>query len=198
MLDQRRLEGMIGNWENGIQFTSPRGSLSNAKALLIEVAPMFLKDEKAKMTIAKPRNRRTAARIAATLILEAMERQVPDKAQELVAKNKVLSGQLENHTFDVVLANGKPFAAVHALSFEVDRSANLDRDVESTAWLLEDVRKKHRDMPMAVFLLPPIGVSAPYERAKKLFPKLNGEIVLEQKMPQWARKQAKAFAEHLG
>ena len=141
---------------------------------------MFLKDEKAKMTIAKPRNRRTAARIAATLILEAMERQVPDKAQELVAKNKVLSGQLENHTFDVVLANGKPFAAVHALSFEVDRSANLDRDVESTAWLLEDVRKKHRDMPMAVFLLPPIGVSAPYERAKKLFPKLNGEIVLEQ------------------
>ena len=193
-IDALRLEDMIGRWENSIQFTAPRGSLSNAKALLVEVAPIFLKDAKTRAAKAKHRSRRTAAKIAASLLYDAVERQVADRAERVVEKNKVLTGLIEDHTLDVVLANAKPFAAVQALSFEADNVPSLNRDVDAAAWILEDVGKKHKGLPLGMFLLPPADTSAPFERAKKLFPKLNGEIITEEKMPLWARKQARAFA----
>jgi hypothetical protein len=194
-LDTARLETMIGRWENSVRFTPPRGSLNDARTLLAEIAPTFLKEAAVRPKVQKPRNRRVAARLAASWLFDAVKERLADRADRVVAKNKVLTGQLESHTFDVVLANAKPFAAVQALSFEVDKGPELNRDVDAAAWILEDVSKKHPHMPIAMFLLPPSGISAPYERAKKLFPKLNGEIVTEQKMPQWARKQARAFAE---
>jgi len=193
-LDPRQVEATIGQWENSLRFTAPRGSVSDAKTLLSEIASAFLKETTAKTKTEKPRNRRTAARIAASLLFDAVEEQLARRADQVVAKNKVLTGQLESHTLDVVLANAKPFAAVQALSFEVDREPELNRDVDAAAWILEDVGKKHKHLPIAMFLLPPSRPSAPYERARKLFPKLNGEIVTEQKMPQWARRQARAFA----
>jgi hypothetical protein len=65
------------------------------------------------------------------------------------------------------------------------------KEVDATAWLVEDVKRKHRTLPIAVFLLPPKSDTSAYVRAKRLFPRLKGELVPEHAMEQWAKKQAR-------
>lgn len=195
--DAERLEKIVGTWENNIQFTPPRGSLKDARSLLADVVPIFLRERALLPRPAPRRDRRVAAILAAKVIFDAMEKRIADQAERVVRKNEKLAGMIEEHKFDVVLANGKPLAAVHALSFETSEHERLERAVDAAAWLVEDVKKKHRELPVAVFALPPVDPSPPYERAKKLFPQLKGELVPEAKMAQWARHQARIIAERV-
>jgi hypothetical protein len=125
----------------------------------------------------RARSRLTAARIAADLLLRAVQERVPNSAKDLVDKNGQLTGQLESHRVDVVLGNGRPLAAVQALSFEGADTLALQRDVDATAWLVEDMKRKHKALPMAVFLLPPRTEAKTYLRAKRLFPRLKSDLV---------------------
>jgi hypothetical protein len=195
--DVSALKTMIGTWHHAIQFTPPRGSLKDAEALLAEVGPTFLRDLPARVR-RRARSRTTAARIAADLMFRAVQERLPNRANELIGKNGELSGHLESHRVDVILGNGRPFAAVQALSFERADSPSLQREVDATAWLVEDVKRKHRTLPVAVFLLPPKGETKTYLRAKKLFPRLNSDLVPEAEMEQWARKQARAAVGRVG
>jgi hypothetical protein len=195
--DVSALKSVIGTWHHAIQFSPPRGSLKDAEALLSEVAPIFLREPPARRQ-RRARSRTMAARIAADLLFRAVQEKLPDRVKDMVEKNSELSGHLESHRFDVILGNGKPLAAVQALSFEGGDSPALQKEVDATAWIVEDVRRKHRTLPVAVFLLPPKGESKSYMRARKLFPQLKSDLVPESQMEQWARRQAKAAAAHIG
>jgi hypothetical protein len=153
--DAQRLETIIGSWEHNIQFTPPRGSIKDARALLADVVPTFLRESALQPRPRPKRDRRAAAVLTAKVILEAVQRRIADEAERLVKKNQKLPGRVEEHAFDVVLANGRPLAAVHALSFEVSDHERLERVVDATAWLVEDVKKAHAKLPVAIFALPP-------------------------------------------
>jgi hypothetical protein len=195
--DVSALKSVIGTWHHAIQFTPPRGSLKDAEALLADVAPTFLRELPARRP-RRARSRITAARIAADLMFRAVQEKLPDKVKELIGKNGELSGHLESHTVDVILGNGKPLAAVQALSFEGADSPALQREVDATAWLIEDVKRKHRTLPVAVFLLLPKSETKTYLRAKRLFPRLKSDFVSEPEMEQWAKRQARAAAAYVG
>ena len=195
--DVSALKSVIGTWHHAIQFTPPRGSLKDAEALLADVAPTFLRELPARRR-RRARTRTVAARIAADLLFRAVQKKLPDRVKDLIDKNGELSGHLESHRVDVVLSNGKPLAAVQALSFEGGDSSALQKEVDATAWLVEDVKRKHRMLPVAVFLLPPKGASKSYAGARRLFPQLKSDLVPEDEMEQWAKRQARAAAAHIG
>ena len=196
-IDVHALQSMIGTWHNAIQFTPPRGSLKDAESLLKDITPQFLHEPPARRR-RRVRSRSAAARLAVDYLFRAFEQKVPDKVKDLIDKNGRLSGRVESHIVDVIVGNGKPLAAVQALSFEGGDSHTLQRDVDATAWIVGDVKRKHKELPVAVFLLPPKGNSDAFERARKLFPQLKTDLVPENKMEQWARKQAHAVAAHIG
>jgi hypothetical protein len=195
--DVSALKSAIGTWHHAIQFTPPRGSLKDPEALLADIAPTFLRELPARRR-QRIRSRTTAARIAADLLFRAVEERLPNRVKDLIGKNGQLSGHLEWHRLDVILGNGKPLAAVQALSFEGGDSPALQKEVDATAWLVGDVKRRHRTLPVAVFLLPPKSESKTYTRAKRLFPQLKSDLVLENEMEQWAKKQARVAAAHIG
>ena len=55
-----------------------------------------------------------------------MARKNPLTAQRMVKTNCTLLGKCDAHEFPVVVADGSPFAAVEALSFEVQESKTLE------------------------------------------------------------------------
>jgi hypothetical protein len=118
--------------------------------------------------------------------------------KDLIDRNGRLTGHLESHVFDAIIGNGKPLAAVQALSFEGGDTPTLEREVDATAWLVEDVKRKHKALPVAVFLLLPKGSSKTFERARRLFPPLKSDLVPEPEMEQWARRQAETLAAQIG
>jgi hypothetical protein len=105
--DVSALKSVIGTWHNAIQFTSPRGSLKDAEALLADIGPRFLHEPPARRR-RRARSRATAARIAADFLCRAVEEKFPNRVKELIGKNGQLTGHLESHKVDVLLGNGKP------------------------------------------------------------------------------------------
>ena len=110
-----------------------------------------------------------------------------------MGREQLLQGRYEVHNFDIVLNEARPIAAMNALSFEVGHERNLWHQVDATAWIVEDVKSAKPELPVAVFLLPPRNFSASYERAKLLFPKLDAEIIMEDRLRTWARTQTQGF-----
>lgn len=185
------LEKMIANWKHGIVFTQPRGSLKPVDALLNDIGPLFIRE---RAIVARGRNRRSAANIVIKSLTEAVRERAPQEVDHFVKVNEPLGGALAKHRFDVVLANGRPRAAVHALSFQRKEIGYLQIEVDAVAWSITDVREKHRKIPMAVFLLPPVERAAEhaYRNATRLFRGLNATVAdNENKIDAWAKQQVK-------
>ena len=110
--------------------------------------------------------------------------------------NEAVEGKHDTHNFDVVVANGKAYGAVQALSFEVQLTDYLRREVDSTAWSLDDVRRANRGLSLGVFVLPPKGKEnkEEFSRATKLFKSLGADVLTNEGMPSWAKKRAKLIA----
>lgn len=90
----------------------------------------------------------------------------------------------------MVLTDGKSLAAVQALSFEISQAEHLEKEVEATAWTIDDVKKEHPRLPLAVFVLPPRNGSPLYEKAQRVYRGLEAVILTGSEMGNWARTQA--------
>ena len=99
-------------------------------------------------------------------------------------RNHPIKGQLEQHSFDVVVAN--PFFATQGLSFEVSASRILDLEVDAT----------HHEPPLGVLTLPPPqGKLRFFDKAQSLFHALKADVLeSEDQMNRWARRTAKPEA----
>jgi hypothetical protein len=192
-------EELIGRWigeaSHNVQLTPARGAPEDAKELISSLATRFLysapEKPKPKPRADRARNRRTAASHAYRAIKAAVRSKTP-KGATVVGLRRALEGQFGEHLFDVVLANGKPLAAVEAISFEVRSKANLQREVDATAWALDDVRRLDKDMPLAVFVLPPTNAEAEqvFRAASKTFKALGAQVMQDElAMGRWARRQ---------
>ena len=193
-LDVPHLEKIVREWGRSIQFSEPRGSLKDAEALLDDMTPLFLREPVRRRP--QPRTRATAAKIAATIMLDVVRKMAPEQAEELVKKNGTVDGEIEPHRFDVVLENGSLLAAVHTISFEINEGEHLEKELVTTKWTLSDVRKKHKDLPMAVFVLPPTANASQgtYRDAKRVFKALDATVMAsERSMGTWAKQRARSL-----
>lgn len=194
VFDQGALERIVSTWGHSIQFAEPRASTKAADEVLVDVAPLFLK--RGDRTVHRSRSKRAAAGIAARALTTAVEMRF-DKKPNLVHKNRPIQGAVDSHSFDVVLANGIDYAAVNAISFEIQDEVRLKVDVDAAAWAFDDVRKQSADLPLAVCVLPPIdGNNRLYKNAKRIFGELDVSVLSEQQMSQWAVERVRQVEIH--
>ena len=157
---------------------------------MTDIAPIYLTH--AAQDRKFPRTRRTAARIAAQKVTAAVARKNPLTAQRMVKTNCTLLGKCDAHEFPVVVADGSPFAAVEALSFEVQESKTLEWEMHSVLWACEDVRQKNAKIHLAVFAIEPKHRSILFERTTKVLRKLRIPLVTETNVGRWANQKIPA------
>jgi len=67
--------------------------------------------------------------------------------------------------------------AAHGLSFEGHATAEQEKNIESTAWAITDVRSADSKIPLGVVALPPRTKSSkPYDRALHVFKGLKVDV----------------------
>jgi hypothetical protein len=186
-LNEDEIDEMIEGWRHSIQFTAPRGSTLTPEELVKRMAGRFLKAPSERKP--RARDKRAAISLAANQLGLAV-REKGLQPGEVLKKGYPIAGRVEIHQFDLGLANGRTYLGAQALSFEVPQDRTLERDLEATAWAIDDVRAKHKNLPLAVVVLPPHapGKSKLFGRAQLLFGKLGAELVTEGQVPSWAER----------
>jgi hypothetical protein len=170
-----------------IQLTPVRGSLKDRETLLADIKSIYLTHQTQDRWV--PRTRRTAAKIAARKVTAAVARRNPLGAKAMVKTNCRLVGKYDSHEFPVVVANGKPLAAVEALSFEVRENKTLEWETHSVLWACQDMRQKGSNIHLAVFAIEPRAQSALFDRTTKVLRKLGIPLVTENNVERWASQQ---------
>ncbi len=189
-LDEERLKKIVGSWTHSVQFSEPRTSLKSPEEVLNELGPIFLRATHRRAQ--KGRDRRAAAALLAHSVWTSVAQVVERPAHELLKRSYPIKGRLDDHPFDVVIANGKPFFAAQGLSFEIADTRTLDNEFQATAWAITDVRSGRRDFPLAVLTLPPKGRSALFDRAQKVFSGLGAQVAESgEEVEKWAKRLAR-------
>lgn len=187
-INEGTLRELADDWVNSIQFTVPRASTLPADDLFADVVTRYLQEQESRK---RSRGRSTAARIVASTIRVALAEEIGSAASELLKRDRTVEGEVEKHRFDVVVGNGSPYLAAHALSFEVQPGPPLDRLVDATAWAVNDVRQKRPELPLAILALPPKKKSSEtYQRARHVFSELDAVMLSEKDAAKWAASQA--------
>ena len=183
-LDVDALKKISGEWINSIQITTPRASLAAPNQLLSEMADRFLREPTRKKRAF--RDRRAAAGLAARHLEYALADRVGRDLKNLVKRHFKIEGRLDVHHFDVGVVNGAPYVAAQGLSFDVPASEDLDRDVEATAWTIDDVQQSQPAFPVAIIALRPSAASKTFDRAIHVFEGLGARVVYEEMLDGWA------------
>lgn len=187
VLSHEQLQKVAERWINSVQFTPPRASLQEIGDLVQYASKRFLREPKRQRRAY--RGKQSAVRAAFEGIRSALQDLDETLAHELLHRKYPLEGSLEHHKFDVVVANGRPFFAAQALSFE-NPDAPLETEVDAAAFAISDVRKRHRELPVAVVALPPKKRSKAYDRARHIFEALDTDMLKEDEVEGWAESKA--------
>ena len=186
-LDEQKVREAAQRWANSIQFTPPAASLLAPDALLSDAAERFLIDP---TTASRSRRtRRDAIALAGRCLATALRERVGSRtaAKALLKRHYHIQGLLDEHEFDLSVANGHPFFAVQGLSFEApDENDRLIKDVHATAFSVEDVKKRNPDFPVGIVALMSTDVSPLYERSAHTLRQVGAEVVTEDQVDQWA------------
>ena len=180
---QDRLLRVSQNWMNSIQFTEPHASLKPVDKLFQDSINRYLQEpEKEKNTL---RNRKQAAQIIKTRFSTIMSHKFSKKeVQNLLHPKYQYQGSKFPHTLDVTVANGKPYFAAQAISFEVKTTETL---IMSTYGLVIDIMEKDPDFQLGIVTLPPKEHQPHYKDHLKKYRKTrniyqdNGATVLEER-----------------
>lgn len=184
-LDEDKLKKIIGSWISSIQFSEPKSSLKPPDELLDEIATIFLREPRRR--VIRVQYKRTVVKLAAQSILPVLQERVGPDAEQLLKRDYTVHGKFDEHAIDLVIANGNPFLGVQGLSFEISESASLDKDVNATAWMIDDVKKQDPKFQLAVVVIPPSGKSNTYERARRIFKGLKAAVKTKDEISQWTR-----------
>src|SRR5260370_37888151 len=114
-LDVRRLEELVANWGNSIQFSEPRTSLQPPEDVLREIGSIYLPGLPHRRQ--HGRNRLTAARVALDCISHVLLEERGPLSEGLIKRQHGIRGKFDEHRFDVAVANGRTFLAAQGLSF---------------------------------------------------------------------------------
>ena len=186
------LETIIREWQRCIQFTTARASIKSKESLLEDIYPIFVKTRPQKV---RGTAKRRALTIASNIFNDELSKILTLDPSSYIHNREILAGKLDNHTFDIVIRNGKLISAVNTMSFGIADSAKLSREIDATAWALDDVKKKHPKLPLCIFALDKKNANdAMLQRAQKVFTGLDAVFVGESKFKSWARSTVKGIA----
>lgn len=195
-LDEKGLEDIVGRWHNSIQFTPLKASLSSPEKLLDQLASRYLRHAPRKR--AGYRDRRRAAQIAFRELEDAFLPVLRADSKARISRNALILGKLDQHHFDVSIENGTPYLAAHGLSFEGPHSKDLEKEVDATAWAIDDVKSANKSLHLAVLVLPPKSAkSKTFDRAVHVFEGLKAEVVEETEAESWAQERARRLEKRL-
>lgn len=188
---EKRLERMVSGWMNSIQFTPLRGSLKSSADLLEEARATFLVD------LARERqgyrDRGQAANATRRALRLALEKRFSENPDDFLKVNAPIEGRWVPHVFDAVVANGAPYLAAHALSFEIPEPKQLVRVVDAVAFQVEDVRGLSPELPIGIVVYPPNESAQNYGlalevlvRARTIFSGLDIPMLMPTDVELWA------------
>lgn len=188
-LDQKGLQDIVGRWHNSIQFTPLRGSLSSPAELLDQLVTRYLRHAPRKRT--GYRDRRKAAQVAFRELEDAFLPVLGPDSNARITRNAEIRGKLDEHQFDVSVENGVPYLAAHGLSFEGPHTKDLEKEIDATAWSIDDVKSANKNLELAVVVLPPKSSrSKSFMRAIHVFEGLKADVVEEPDAELWAQESA--------
>ena len=179
MLGVDALRSMIGGWQNSIQFTPLRTSLLSPAEVIGEIAPKYLRDRVSRRRAF--RDRRTARALAVRVVRRELDVVMGPQSAGYFSKNARVKGKLDEHTLDAVVRDGELYFAAQGLSFEGPPRRDLTRDLDSTAWAIDDIRAKTPEALLAVLTLPPRSSSKTYDNARRVFEGLGARVIVEGK-----------------
>lgn len=191
-LDEKELQEIVGRWHNSIQFTPLKASLASKDDLLEQITARYLRHAPRKRS--GYRDRRRAAQVAFQRVEDAFLPLLGDKAERVIQRNALVEGRLDEHRFDVSVQNGRPHLAAHGLSFEGPHTKDLEKEVDATAWSIDDVKAANPGLELAVVVFPPKSAkSKSFLRAVRVFEGLNADVIEESDAESWAHERAQAL-----
>lgn len=178
-------------WMNSIQFTEPCGSLLDVDSLLEDAAETYLLEiENIEDNLPKKifsRDRKVASKIANKTVKQVLKELKGEQAQEYFKTS--LAGKHEGHKLDAVVANGKPYLAVHGLSFEVHSPKSV---LDALSWAIVDIKNSYQGLPFGVLLLPPKRelreLTKAYETAIEKYEDLGAIVLKENDLEDWTNQ----------
>lgn len=183
--DEHAVRQLAESWTGSVQVTKPAPSLLSPDELLIDSASRYLIEESPAERGYRVKS--DAVRLIRRRIREKLVDRLGTAGRALLRdRNYPLKGQHMAYEFDVSVGNGKPLFAAQGLSFEVPISRKLDKDISATAWLVQDVKRAHNDLPIGVVVLPPSNKSDNFDQAIRTFDELGAEVVYEHELSRWA------------
>jgi hypothetical protein len=194
-LNEELIEKMVGKWANSVQFTELRASLKPVNDLIESLSAQFLIQPVQKER--KYRDRMTAVKITKAYLREALEERMgKEQAMHLLHIQHEIVGKYGPHMFDAVIANGVPYAAFQAVSFELPVASELDQVVDALAFKISDIRQINAELPIGILALPPARNSHSrakhiYDRALLTYKGLDASVITEQVGPKWIKEQVK-------
>lgn len=187
-LTGERIRALATSAVGSIQISTPRASTLSVDHLVDDLAGRMLQDS-------RPQRReyaghQKAARLAFDALFSALSESIGPRSSQVLNKKVPLQGQLEGHTIDIAIKNGKLFAGTQGFAFSSSSPSGMNRDIDALAWFLDDVRKSNPDLPLSVVALFTSRRSNAYERVQRVVEGLKATFVQESQLTTWSREIA--------
>ncbi len=178
-------------WAQSIRLTEPRASLMPLDELLEQLTGTLLRP---------PTSRRRSTPKSEVLRNAAVSfERVFDQSDVTVQQSVAVEGAKTQHEVDLSLRNGHLILAAQALSFDRLPSKDIDRDVNSVAWVLDDIGRGREAPALAVFVAPPPPDNPQnqdaYLEASSLFRSLDAVVVSPGQIEEFAQSLAANHSE---
>lgn len=184
------VEDLANRWSHSIQLTPPRGSLADVDTVLAEISAVMLKQGTVRR---RGQTKLDLVRSARAQLEQALSKlDARDKPRREVGTRIRIAGRLTEHEVDIGILNGTPLVAAQAISFLRITSQQVQRDVDATAWVLDDIRQADDHPQLAVIVTEPGNETRQeFDDAIELFGKLaEGGVVRQRELSTWAEHAA--------
>jgi hypothetical protein len=192
--DVQTLRTFHERWGNSIQFSEPRAAQEPEPDKLLEA--VFARYVSApRQREHRVRDRRwVVAQAVEHLRAEARERFPEEEVSHIIKRSQQITGAFDSHTFPLLLQRDGSAHAVEALSFEGEDTDKLAREVDATAWTIDDVRKAKPDLPITILTLEK-EESNQFLRAARIYVALHANVVTSRDLGEWAQHAVRALAD---
>lgn len=192
----------VKNWHHSIQFTEFRASLQQPDELADDLAARFLREPM--MQAAQEYMVRTdVLKLGARHLRQALRSRFGVSGAALVKTRYSLAGRLSTHHFDLVAGNGQPQFAAQAVSLAISDQRQIEKDINSAGWSIQDVKERDDQFPAAIIAIIPSSESVldgerqqNVDRLTSVAKDLNVPVIPEAGIPAWAQKMAATVTLH--
>jgi len=192
-LTAAHLRHISSEWTGSLRLTPPRASMLDADSLLEDLAPTFLIEPPPRLD--RVADKRQVVRKTTTILRASLKKHIGDGKHLIVQTRHPLVAAVRPRLFDIVIANGSPRYAVQCFDFNVADTKRLLEQVDATAFAVEDVHKKTKNLPVSVVAThPEQDPEGAYDQALATFKQVGVTMVQESDVDTWAESVASDLA----